>query len=165
MIQHKIEEKLRILASEECFPPSEKWKTDLNNLDRIKCEGMRAAEKRCRKIRAGIIAYSPAIASLGQRWSILRQIKKVKILNKEIPKGLMKEARRLDMQAWMYETYERVKNESKAAEKEYKSAKDNHIESRKEFLINLEATNIDQIYAEDIHAIRMRGKIGRNGEQ
>ena len=40
----------------------------------MKVEGMRAAEKKCRKLPTGKVEYSPELALLGKKWGFWKEV-------------------------------------------------------------------------------------------
>ena len=77
LIKHRVQEKLDRLSSPN-LSTKEKWHT-LELLDRVIGDGMRMAEKRCRKLPMGEIPYCPALAQAGLRlrlWSLVLKKKK-----------------------------------------------------------------------------------------
>ena len=63
LIQYRIEDKLSLLAKRRL--PKQIRKTVLESIDVIISDGMRMAEKRCRKLRMGAVPFSPELAKQG----------------------------------------------------------------------------------------------------
>eukprot|EP00957_Ditylum_brightwellii_P169168 12876919-Ditylum_brightwellii.AAC.1 len=72
MHHHLLEKYYAILAN----PPTSNTASELqlNALDKQQGEVMRAAEKRCRKLKMGIVDYSPEVNLLGKQWCVWKMV-------------------------------------------------------------------------------------------
>ena len=71
--RHRVKEKLDHVKQH--YPPRHpRLRTVLNSIDQVISDGMRHAEKKCRKIKAGAVPYSPKLAEAGAKiklWSLV----------------------------------------------------------------------------------------------
>ena len=71
--RHRVKEKLDYIQA-HYSSNHPRLRKALNSVDRVISEGMRHAEKKCRKIRAGTVPYSPQLAEAGAKiklWSLV----------------------------------------------------------------------------------------------
>ena len=69
----------------------------LEEIDRIRTEGMLAAEKRCRKLRMGNIDFSPEMSKLKQSWGVLSLIIKKKMGGRVNSRTITRRAKRCNI--------------------------------------------------------------------
>ena len=71
--RHRVKEKLDHVKQH--YPPRHpRLRTVLNSIDQVISDGMRHAEKKCRRIKAGAVPYSPKLAEAGAKiklWSLV----------------------------------------------------------------------------------------------
>ena len=82
-LQHRITKKIRTLLH-TVHTSKDKLKQQLDAIDKVLGEGMIAAEKKCRKLKAGEVPFSPEIATAGDHiklWGLVIRHKKGKNIN------------------------------------------------------------------------------------
>ena len=63
--RHNILAKIHRIQTNACFMSPSVYRSSMNAVDRVLGEGMIHAEKKCRKIRAGVVPFSPILATAG----------------------------------------------------------------------------------------------------
>ena len=133
LLQHRVQEKLDFLASKQYLPISVRTAA-LESIDTVVGEGMRMAEKRCRKLKMGAVPYSPELAKAGiliKLWSLVIRHKEGKNINS---KYIRRIAKQCDLSGVLSCTMEIAKENHKAALKTYKKLKKDAHNLRRNFL-------------------------------
>lgn len=77
------------------------------NMDSLRCTGVAFAERKCRKLRKGHVAYSPQLNKISKQintWTLLEKKKKrMKISSRLLRHSLNKASIPIDVRAWSLE--------------------------------------------------------------
>ena len=74
--QHQLIERVRDLEARSTFPLSEDMQLEYEELAALRCQGVRLAERKCRKLRMGQLCYSPELQQARLSiavWSLLKE--------------------------------------------------------------------------------------------
>jgi hypothetical protein len=76
ILKHNLIQHTEHLANQMKHPPTQHQQKEYNTIDNLHCQGVRHAERRCRKLRMGQVGFSPEIQQARQTiyvWSLLKK--------------------------------------------------------------------------------------------
>ena len=106
LVNHKIPRKIQQLCSRYYIENPEEGNTLQEDVDRIKKESMKHAEKKCRKIGMGAVPYSPSVLIWKNRrdlWSMVIRFHQGRAINRALIK---QKAKKFDIIAPLSSTLE-----------------------------------------------------------
>ena len=133
LVQHRVQEKLDLLAQKQHLTKTIRTAV-LESIDLVIGEGMRMAEKRCRKLRMGAVPYSPELAKAGiqiKLWSLVVRHKRGKNINTRYIRRIAKQC---ELRSVLACTLETAITNHKAAMKIYTKLKRDALNLRRNFL-------------------------------
>ena len=133
MTQHRVQEKLDVLAQKQHLSKSIRTAA-LESIDLVVGEGMRMAEKKCRKLRMGAVPYSPELAKAGiliKLWSLVVRHKNGKNINSRY---IRRTAKQCELKEVLANTLETAIANHRAAMKTYTKLKRDALNLRRNFL-------------------------------
>jgi hypothetical protein len=93
--KHNLLEKSSLLLEKTKYPASNNLQEEYEALDKLRCEGVSSAEKRCRKLRTGQVSFSPEIQKARDRiyaWLLLQKRSKGLKISSRLLERTMKKA-------------------------------------------------------------------------
>jgi len=161
-IFHKLEPKLTKLFSMAQNPTTDKaqFLSAMENFDRVKAEGMRFAEKRCRRLRMGMIQFSPALNMWRQHIELWRLVIRRKQGHQVRAATIRRLASKLKIQDPLALPLAVTRRLFTQAKEKYEQLKPQHEMLRQSFLT---ARLLDPTLSDDQHkAISQLVKVERN---
>jgi hypothetical protein len=140
MCRHRVLSKLHQLyvARDGAFTPAQR--ETLERLDRVRADGMRYAEKKCRKLSMGMVDFSPEVDQARKRRWIWKQVVKLRE-GKQVGTYLIKrKARQCGISCPLSVTLAQAKENFRLADEAYDKLKQEAPLLRQEFLRDV-ATN------------------------
>ena len=123
--RHRLEEKLYQFGDDvkhARLSPTEQQR-QAEALDKIRTEGMRYAEKRCRKLRMGNVAYNPETAISFKRKRLWRMVIRAKEGKGVVKQHIRRLAKACKVHKCMSNTLEQAKDSLATAEKNHRKLK------------------------------------------
>jgi len=123
------------------------------HLDHIRIEGMRYAEKRCRRLRMGLLAYSPTLMLLRHRQTLWSLVCKKKSGGSASVSRIQRLARRCDVDRPLSVSLRAAQENFSAAQSEYFRLKPQSMALREDYL---RARLADPFLSDEMHLAAQR---------
>ena len=135
--RHKVLEKLLSVQAERFANQalSSDLAARMSQIDKVKTELMRAAEKKCRKLKMGAVDFSPAMAAAGDLVRLRGLVKRRRMGHRIAPRTIQRLAKKLKVEKPLSCTLEEAVVLHKEAMDAYYILKPNAPVLRREFLI------------------------------
>ena len=119
LLNHKYPKKLYALGHDAPHIPHSQHSARTNSLDRVKTEGMRHAEKTCRKLRMGRVPFTPEVDKAYKTKQLWQQVVRVKEKKKKSLRDINRLKVELEIISPLAKTLRQAKEELEQAEKHY----------------------------------------------
>lgn len=159
IIRHRLLEKLETIG-EEC-PPDDEAAIQINKIDKESKKLMVNAERKCRKIRAGTIPFTPETAAMIRRLRVFQSLLRFRLGHKANLGNLVRTARRHNVENPLSLSIEGIRIRIKACNDELSAAKVTGWADRRKSLLQCaqdSRTRGDDTAAEQILDIIQREK-------
>jgi hypothetical protein len=144
--RHRVLPKLHALYLSQSGPLTHTQSAGLESIDRVVSEGMLYAEKRCRKLAMGDIAYSPAVAKARRRRFLFKRILDLRNGSRQVKASwIRREAHSLNILNPLCVTLAQAQHNFDTADKEWALLKKRDPDSlRRDFLHDRAANTTGQ---------------------
>ena len=135
--KHRIQQKIYSLFP-PIYPATDQASKAMEAIERVISEGMAHAEKKCRKIHAGEVPFSPKLAKAGRKIKLWRLVIRHKQTNRVNTITIRRVAKKCNLKRVLAVSLRTARNKLEEAWKKYKKLKKSAHRLRTEFLYEQE---------------------------